>query len=599
MSRPTQFQKLSLQLDAENKRLKAKLAATKKDFGGLGKQAQMLGGYIAGAFAVGRITDFLGESRKLAAELEGVGAAFKRLGGDRYMDDLKKATANTVSELNLMKAAVQAQNLGLPIKNLSSLFEFATKRAQDTGESVDYLVDSIVRGIGRKSPLILDNLGISAIQLRKELKGVGMETASVADVAAAVGRIAQTEMAKAGPIIETSAIKTAQWGATFDNLKTSVGAFINEGLNKIAPAVDKAIPFIEKLTEGIFGGKRGYLERSIKNYKDNFDELTSEEQIAQAEKWKAELDKLTVSVFNLKRRSKELKDENPMNNSLLDSESWASLNNQADEYQKKIDIIEGVLSEINKKPLEEDLTGGQVDLAPAGPYKYNSKTLGTEMAVQVEEEFNKQLEDELDLKEELAKIDEQRLDSIKGFNEQLFGGMPAELADSLNAWNHFLETKDTVLQGWVSIADVVQQTAAGIGSAKDNWAAMASVAISGLAKITPLIQEQIGNIRKLMVAKKAEGVAGAIASGASQPFPMNLIAIASGVATVLSTIAPFVGSFARGTDYVPKTGMAMVHKGEKITPRGQGGSGVVEFVLRGENLYGSLTEYSARRGNRY
>lgn len=597
MARPTQYQKLSLQLDAENKRLKAKLAGMKRDFGGIGKQAQMLGGYIAGAFAVQNLVRFGGEARKMAGELEGVGKAFERIGGVKYMDALKDATANTVSELDLMKAAVQARNFDIPLKDLASLFTFATKRAQDTGESVDYLVDSIVKGIGRKSPLILDNLGISAIQLKEQLKGVGTETASVADVAAAVGRIAQSELAKAGPILETSNIKTAQWDATFKNLKTTVGAFINEGLNKIAPAVDKAIPFIERLTEGIFGGRSGEIERSIKDTIKGFDDLTDGERQAEVEKLKRKYDELTVSIFNLKRERIDLERKGGWDRTIEETQRLGELKGELRSVTKEYDILKGVLTEINKEAAEEDPTGGNIDLKPAAR---SYSTFGTEIAAELEEEFNKQLEDEIDLKKELAIIDQQRLDSIRQFNDVLFGGMPPEMADSLNAWNDFLEKKDAVLQGWVSIADVIQRTAAGIATAKDNWAAMGAVALSGLAQTIPLIQEQIKQIRALMLAKRAEAVGSAVAEGAKVPFPANLVAIATGVATVLSTIAPFVGSFARGTDYVPKTGIAMIHKGEKIIPAGRAqNTGRVEFVIRGDKLYGVLDEYNRRRSNSY
>ena len=62
-------------------------------------------------------------------------------------------------------------------------------------------------GIGRKSPLILDNLGISAVQLRQRLKGVGTEAASVADIAAVVGDIASEAMEKSGEILDENNIK--------------------------------------------------------------------------------------------------------------------------------------------------------------------------------------------------------------------------------------------------------------------------------------------------------------------------------------------------------------------------------------------------------
>ena len=128
-----------------------------------------IGGMIAGAFAVQKIIQFGKELIQIGGVAEGVRDAFMRIGDESTLKGLRDATKGTVSDLELMKRAVSASNLGLPIQNLASLFEFATKRAQDTGESVDYLVNSIVTGIGRKSPLILDNLGISAVQLKEKL----------------------------------------------------------------------------------------------------------------------------------------------------------------------------------------------------------------------------------------------------------------------------------------------------------------------------------------------------------------------------------------------------------------------------------------------
>ena len=71
-------------------------------------------------------------------------------------NDLKTATRGTVSEFDLMKSAVSANNFKIPLESLSSYLAFATRRAEETGQSVDYLVDSIIMGIGRKSPMILD-----------------------------------------------------------------------------------------------------------------------------------------------------------------------------------------------------------------------------------------------------------------------------------------------------------------------------------------------------------------------------------------------------------------------------------------------------------
>lgn len=187
-----------------------------------GDAMKRIGGVISGVFAVGQILRFTNELIKLGGEAEGVRQAFNRIADDRILRNLQEATAGTVSQLELMKRTVSASNLGLPVENLASLFEFATKRAQETGESVDYLVNSIVTGIGRKSPLILDNLGISAIQLREKLKGVGMETASTADIAKAVGEIAADSMRESGKVIDSNTIKMANLNAQWEDFKVNL-----------------------------------------------------------------------------------------------------------------------------------------------------------------------------------------------------------------------------------------------------------------------------------------------------------------------------------------------------------------------------------------
>lgn len=240
------FIKLGLKSDDYKKGIDQAQQKTNAFTAGLKK----IGGMIAGVFAIGSIASFTKELVQLGGVADGVRAAFNRIADDKVLEELKRSTAGTVAELELMKRAVQANNLGIPIQNLASLFQFATKRAQDTGESVDYLVNSIVMGIGRKSPLILDNLGISAVQLKEKLHGVGMETASVGDIAKAVGEIAAESMAKTGGIIETNAIKTQQLKAAWDDFKLSLAG--SETLTNIAEtALSSLSKEIERLPESL------------------------------------------------------------------------------------------------------------------------------------------------------------------------------------------------------------------------------------------------------------------------------------------------------------------------------------------------------------
>lgn len=241
-----------------------------------GNSIKKIGGLIAGAFAADKIIQFGKELLTLASQSEGVVVAFNKIAQYGDLENLRNSVKGTVSDLELMKRAVQANNFGIPVRELGILFEFASKRAQDTGQSVDYLVDSIVLGIGRKSPLILDNLGISAVQLKEKLHGVGMESASVADITKAVGDIAEESFAKTGRFADNLGTKITNLSVKWENFKLSLVQ--NEGFkefwNKEIDELDKnlTILFSKHLTKwqkfksiiDIFGNETDYLYNKAK-----------------------------------------------------------------------------------------------------------------------------------------------------------------------------------------------------------------------------------------------------------------------------------------------------------------------------------------------
>lgn len=190
--------------------------------GGLKNMVGKVGAAMGIAFGVSEIISFGKEIIGLASKTEGVKRAFDRLGMPSLMNDLKAATRGAVSEFDLMKSAVSANNFKIPLENLSSYLSFATRRAEETGQSVDYLVDSIIMGIGRKSPMILDNLGISILDIRNEMEKTG-------DMAKAVANIINSEMANAGTAADTAATKFGQLSAKWEDFKTALGGGLSEG----------------------------------------------------------------------------------------------------------------------------------------------------------------------------------------------------------------------------------------------------------------------------------------------------------------------------------------------------------------------------------
>jgi len=223
--------KLAKRVDKVDARRKKTQDGFKNMSSGMADSFKKVGAALGVAFGGREVLRFTTDAIKLAAASEGIERAFKRIGSPQLLKDLRAATRGTVSDLDLMKKAVQASNFKVPLQDLSKLFKFAAARARETGESVEYLVNSIVLGIGRKSPLILDNLGISAVELRTRLKGVGVEAANVADISAIVGEIATEELNKMGEQADTTADKIAQITTAFDNAKVALGVELVNQLN--------------------------------------------------------------------------------------------------------------------------------------------------------------------------------------------------------------------------------------------------------------------------------------------------------------------------------------------------------------------------------
>jgi len=211
-----------------------------KEVSGLDKAMTRLASRVAAAFAVDAIVRFTQEAVALARTAKGVETAFNNIRGANIRA-LREATRGTVSDLQLMQSAVQASNLGVPIQELGNLFAFATQRARETGESVDFLVNSIVTGLGRKSTLILDNLGISATALKEELGGVSAQSATTAELTEALGRIIERDMSDA---MDSGIDKSQRLDASLENLSVAIG-------NALIPAADAGSNALANLADNM------------------------------------------------------------------------------------------------------------------------------------------------------------------------------------------------------------------------------------------------------------------------------------------------------------------------------------------------------------
>lgn len=162
------------------------------------------------------IAELVNGGLEMAEQADGVTKAFNDLNQEGLLDNLRKATKGTVNDVQLMTAAVKANDFRIPLEDLGKYLEFAQLKAQQTGQSVDYMTDSIVTGLGRKSPLILDNLGISAAEISEKTKETG-------DFMKAVAEIVDTQLAEAGETYISAADRATQKTVELQNAQKALG----------------------------------------------------------------------------------------------------------------------------------------------------------------------------------------------------------------------------------------------------------------------------------------------------------------------------------------------------------------------------------------
>ena len=258
---PEEYAKLNSQLTETKNRMNELKGVGKQVESELGKVVRSNGTFAAffgnlymklaelGAQAIGKIREFVSESKNMAASADGITRAFNGLDQPGLLQNLRAATKGTVSDLELMKAAVKAKDFQIPLEDLGKYLQFAQLKAQQTGESVEFLTESIVTGLGRQSVQILDNLGLSASEINAEVEKTGEFMQGVAN-------IVEKQLAQAGEQYVSAADKVQQRSVTLQNIQLSIGQrflSMSQGIDSvwtgILKAVDKfvAIPAEQKI----------------------------------------------------------------------------------------------------------------------------------------------------------------------------------------------------------------------------------------------------------------------------------------------------------------------------------------------------------------
>lgn len=244
------------QLDDGLKGVDAKLKDTKSNLEGVGTGGETAGkGVNLASLALGALgtvltADLVSRAMSLGVELNTVGAASERLkqafddlaaynnaNADAIVASLKEASGGTIAETDLILAANRAMMLGIgaDAEKLGDLMEVARFRGRAMGLSTEQAFSDIVTGIGRLSPMILDNLGIvidAENTYGDYAESLGKSADELTDVEkkqALLNRViaeGEKQISAAGGIKDDDLDKLERLGAAKKDLMTAAGEFV-------------------------------------------------------------------------------------------------------------------------------------------------------------------------------------------------------------------------------------------------------------------------------------------------------------------------------------------------------------------------------------
>lgn len=178
--------------------------------------------------------DIIKEASNLKSQEQALRISLAKQGQDfdTYIAKLDEVARGTISTSALIQSSSKALLLGIPAEEIAGLLEIARASAIATGQSVQQAFDDIATGIGRSSPLILDNLGIvvklgpayeayadSIGKATTELTAMDQKQALLNEVL----KIGKTRVEEFGEAADETAEQLQRGQAALDGYRKSIG----------------------------------------------------------------------------------------------------------------------------------------------------------------------------------------------------------------------------------------------------------------------------------------------------------------------------------------------------------------------------------------
>lgn len=246
---------------------------------------------------------------------------------------------------------------------------------------------------------------------------------------------------------------------------------------------------------------------------------------------------------------------------LEDTEYFLKINIRP-ELEVPKNSIQGIQDEISQKTKKLNLLDTRKDIGQINQLKQEIESLQrkqekaksvTGQGLFTNEGSQKDLSDKISKKKAELEVSVVGSDEYKNLIKEIqeLEGKKTKLdiqveADSLTPAEKKLKNIKKASEGSTETLKAMGSMFSSIGQMSDDETA---VIMQGLASITGSIAEAVPAIMSLVGAKSAEAIANGTAEASKVPFPANIPAIATTIATIMSvigTIASVAGSFAEG-----------------------------------------------------
>lgn len=218
-----------------------------------------LSGLEAALGTLQQISQAIADTSQAGANFDRLSSSFSKLAsqygtsGTAIISAVESVTQGTLSQSVIMQQANNAMLLGVAdtADEFETLAKIAVDRGRAMGISMEYAFESIVKGVGRLSPLILDNLGIvlDADKTYADFaKTIGKTADSLSDAEkrqALLARLKEEVSSFDSSQVLDAAASWERLSASVSNAIATAGEWINSNtmlvsnLNKLADVLDR------------------------------------------------------------------------------------------------------------------------------------------------------------------------------------------------------------------------------------------------------------------------------------------------------------------------------------------------------------------------